>query len=256
MSSTERFGYEWEVYHQIDALHTYYREQFLNWVWPLTKADFQGRTILDAGCGIGRNSYWCALWGAQEVAAFDYDERTVAAARRNLSRFPAAQVYQHSIYALPWRDHFDIVLSIGVIHHLKHPEQAVAELCTTIKPGGQIVLWVYSSVGFERWLTLLNPLRTLVTSRLPAPLLHFLTYIISGPFYLWLRVGQPRHRYFQQLKGFRFSHVHNILFDQLLPDIAHYYTAEQARALLAGFNRVTVTAPPNGNGWVVRGFKQ
>ncbi len=254
-SSAERFGYEWDIYDRMDPHRQQYEEQFLNWVWPLSARDFEGRVVLDAGCGMGRNSYWCAQWEAQEVVAFDNDERTVAAARRNLNRFSTVHVERRSIYDLPWENRFDIAMAIGVIHHLTYPQQAVAALHTAVKPGGQVILWVYSVVGYERLLSVLNPVRERVTSRLPASLLHRLAYVVSVPFYGWLMVGRPQRRYFQQLRQFSFRHVHSILFDQLLPRVPRYYDEAGARALMSGFKDVTITVPPNGNGWIVRGVK-
>ena len=43
--------------------------------------------ILDAGCGMGRNSYWCLKHGAKEVTAFDNNLNTIKAAKKNLREF-------------------------------------------------------------------------------------------------------------------------------------------------------------------------
>ena len=54
LGSQERFGYEWNKFNKIVPK---YELQFLKWVFPLKKEDFKDKKILDAGCGIGRNSY-------------------------------------------------------------------------------------------------------------------------------------------------------------------------------------------------------
>lgn len=217
--------------------------------------DFKNKTILDAGCGMGRNSYWCLKWGARKVVAFDKDKRSIAAARKTLA-FPNAIVETHDIYNLPWRNKFDLALSIGVIHHLKDPARAVQQLRQTIKPGGELLLWVYSQVGFETTVKFLDPIRVHLTCKLPPRLLHALTYIISVPFYyIFLKLMRPTKPYYVQLRQFSVDHVHSIIFDQLLPDIANYYTKQEAINLLADFTDVTITTPPNGNGWIVRGKK-
>ena len=255
MSSSERFGYEWHRYDSVEPYATHYKQQFWNWMAPHEKDYIQGKSVLDAGCGMGRNSYWASKAGAASVAAFDLDERSIAAAKRTLADQPKATVEQQTIYTLPWREKFDLVFSIGVVHHLDDPKAAVAELAKTLIPGGELHLWVYSEVGYKKILPLLNCVRR-ITSRVPLPLAHAVTYFASIPFYyVYLPFLRPKRQYFDELHSYSFSHVHSILFDQLIPTIAHYYTKEQARELLSGLEDVEVFAPPNGNGWVVHGRK-
>ncbi len=255
MSSSERFGYEWDKYRSVAPYKENYKNQFLNWVSPLTPDFFKGKKILDAGCGMGRNSYWPLLWGAAEVVAFDKDERSVKAARENLAEFQNVKIVAHDIYNLPWENYFDFAFSIGVIHHLKEPKKAIAEIARALKSDGELLIWVYGSEGFEKILTILNPIRRHLTSKLPLPLLHLLSYVASIPFFVFLRIIPQRKLYFKQLRTFSFLHLHSIIFDQLLPDVANYFSQDEARDLLSDFRDVTVIHPPNQNGWIVRGVK-
>ncbi|MSR71093.1 MAG: glycosyltransferase [Candidatus Taylorbacteria bacterium] len=122
------------------------------------------------------------------------------------------------------------------------------------------VIWVddgSKDKSFESILKILNPIRTHVTSKLSLSLLHLLTYFVSIPFYLYLKIMRPSKPYFEQLRQFSFSHVHGIIFDQLLPDVANYFSESEAKNLLlnSGFKNVTIITPPNKNGWIVRGRK-
>ncbi|GAG51037.1 unnamed protein product, partial [marine sediment metagenome] len=122
MSSEDRFGFEWQKYCQLDPN---YEIQFKKWVYPLTKQDFVGKKVLDAGCGMGRNSYWAAQWGAHEIVAFDYDKRSIKAAQRNLEGLSNIKIEFKNIYQIDWHNEFDLVFSIGVIHHLENPKKAI-----------------------------------------------------------------------------------------------------------------------------------
>ena len=256
MSSSERFGYEWDKYSSLSEYKKNYRDQFLNWTFPLREEFYKGKKVLDAGCGMGRNAYWPLLWRASSLTAFEKDERSVTRAKENLKEFAHAKTEIRDIYDLPWRDEFDFAFSIGVIHHLKDPKRALTEIKKALRPGGEVLLWVYGSAGFEGILRILNPVRRYFTSKLPLPLLHALTYCVSIPFYyIFLKIFRPKKAYFRELSQFSFSHVHSIIFDQLLPDVANYYTEAEARNLLSEFEGVTVTVPPNKNGWIVRGKK-
>ncbi len=254
MASEERFGYEWDTYSALDAQ---YEGQFLNWTKPLAKEDWEGKDVLDGGCGMGRNSYWPLRYGARSVVAFDNDDRSVAAARATLAPFKNAEVVKRDFSDIDWREQFDIAFSIGVIHHLRRPELALKNLVMALRPGGKLVVWVYSREGNEWIVRYVNPIRLHITSKLPLPLVHFISYVCSIPLYLFVRLFRGPTPYLKQLSQFKFWHVHSIVFDQLIPAVANYWSREEveslARALaLSSFD---VHAPDNKMGWILCGTK-
>ena len=96
-------------------------------------------------------------YGASGGVAFDLDERSLAAARANLKAFPQVQVEAASIYDIPYEDRFDIVFSIGVVHHLDDPERAIRQLAKAAKPGGQVLVWLYGRENLGFYVNLLSP---------------------------------------------------------------------------------------------------
>lgn len=250
--SSDRFSREWTTYREI--LPTY-EGQFRRWVHPLSPESFRGRSVLDAGCGTGRNSYWPLLYGASQVEAFDAAPETVEVARRNLASFPNATVRCGSIYDLDERDRYDIVLCIGVIHHLERPREAVRRLFDAVRPGGTLLLWVYGYEGNEWIVRCVNPLRA-VASRLPYGVVDPLARALSLPLHLWAKAAGRRHPYFRALGGFSLRHVHSIVVDQLIPRIARYWKRDEALALLEGIPATGVAAHRvNRNSWTVTGTK-
>lgn len=254
MSSSQRFGYEWDRYSWVTKD---YEKQFLNWTSPLTPSDWKGKRILDAGCGMGRNSYWPMKWGASSLIAFDFDERSVNRAKETLKDFSNVQVQFKSIYDISWKDEFDVTFSIGVIHHLRDPQLALMHMITALKSGGKLLIWVYGYEGNEWIVRYVNPVRIHITSKLPLSLVHFLSYFCSVPLYLYIKIFRPSNKYLTQLRSFDFWHVHSIVFDQLIPDIANYWKKEEVLALVGSLplSEVTVFAPPNGSGWILMGTK-
>jgi SAM-dependent methyltransferase len=252
MASGERFGYEWERYNEIIPEH---ETQFIRWVAPLQAADFAGKTILDVGCGNGRNLNWPLRYGAARAVGIDVDDRTLEAARKNLSSFPQADIRRCSAYDLTDENLYDIAFSIGVIHHLERPQEAVNNMARAAKHGGKVLLWVYGYEGNELLVPLVNTFRKILVP-LPPVVSNALSYILTAPLWLWLKIVPQSKPYWKLLSGFSFTHVRGIVLDQLLPKVANYWKREEAMKLLqdAGLTDVIATRV-NGMSWTVIGTK-
>jgi SAM-dependent methyltransferase len=251
--SPERFGYSWDKYAEILPDH---EEQFRRWTYPLTPEDWRGKRFLDGGCGIGRNSFWPLGYGAASALLIDVDERSLGRARANLAGFPQAEIRYHSLYEPIEPGGFDIAFSIGVVHHLEHPERAVARLAEAVGPGGQVLIWLYGreNNGWIVWLV--TPLRRLLFSWLPLPLVDGLSWPATGLLWLMLRLGLSRIEYFRLIRRFSFRHLRAIVFDHMIPKIALYYREHEAVALLRAAGLVEVTAHwVNEMSWTVIGRK-
>ena len=130
--SPDRFGYSWSIFSEILAEH---REQFIRWTAALPCNVWKGAQILD---------FW--LWDRSQHplgdvggrrgsgVAFDIDDRSLAAARKNLNTYPTINVRNQSIYDIPEENYFDIAFSIGVIHHLAEPEAALRQRSVQSSP--------------------------------------------------------------------------------------------------------------------------
>jgi SAM-dependent methyltransferase len=252
MASTERFGYEWDKYSYIDQK---YEDQLENWLGPVNKDYFLNKTILDAGCGMGRNSYWSLKWGAKKLIAFDFDHRSVNRAKETLKEFgDKAEVIYKSIYEINWKQSFDIVFSIGVIHHLKDYEKALNNLYQSLKPGGKMIVWVYGREGNEWIVRLVDPIRKNITSKLPLPIVHFLSYFCSIPLYLFVKIFRGPSGYLKQISSFKFKHIHSIVFDQLIPEVANYWPKQEINEIFSKINGIkdfSINRPNNNLGWTI-----
>src|SRR5215472_6083306 len=251
--SSERFGYSWDHYSEILPEH---EEQFLRWTSILERDDWRGARFLDAGCGIGRNSYWPLTYGAAGGLANDLDDRTLARARANLSRFPSMEVRRESIYEIAEENVFDIVFSIGVIHHLDDPEAAVARLARAAKPGGRVLVWLYGRENNGWIVHIFHPLQRVLFSRLPLRVVHALSWPLTAALWLLLRLGLQHLEYFRLIRRFSFDHLRAIVFDQMIPRITRFYTRERAIELMqkAGLDSIEAIWV-NEMSWTVCGRK-
>ncbi|MEO5327868.1 MAG: class I SAM-dependent methyltransferase [Magnetococcus sp. THC-1_WYH] len=252
--SPDRFGYSWNIFTELSEIQG---EQFIGWTSALPEDLWQGARFLDVGCGMGRNTVWALQKGAGPGVAIDVDERSLASARRNTqNKTGGVEVRWMSAYEIDYTDQFDIVFSIGVIHHLKRPERAVRNMVKATKPGGRVLVWLYGRENNGWIVYLFNPLRRILFSRLPIGVTHGLSWVLSGILWLMLRLGWGRLPYHDLLRRTTFKHLKHITFDHMLPQIALYYRREEAEALLkqAGLTDIR-TVWVNEMSWSVCGKK-
>jgi cyclopropane fatty-acyl-phospholipid synthase-like methyltransferase len=96
-----------------------------------------GDRILDIGCGPGMMAPYLP---DSEYVGFDASPKYIDRAKRRFPqmRFVCQRVSQ---YSLVERDHFDVVLALGVLHHLDDTEaETLFKIAhDAMKPGGRLV---------------------------------------------------------------------------------------------------------------------
>jgi SAM-dependent methyltransferase len=251
--SEDRFGFQWAEYAELRPEH---EEQFRRWSAPIPVEDWRGKRFLDVGCGMGRNSHWPMIFGAASGVAIDLDERSLASARRTLAPWRGVEVRAMSAYEIEYRDAFDIVFSIGVIHHLAEPARALKRMVQAARPGGRVLIWVYGYEGNEWLVRYFDPLRRRVFARLPIGITHALSTLLTALLWLALRLGFGRSGYMRLIRGFRFRQLRNIVFDQMLPRIANYWRRDEVEALMgnAGLTDIRIEAV-NDMSWSAVGVR-
>jgi SAM-dependent methyltransferase len=266
-ADTQRsFGYQWTAFHDmVDA----FREDFLTYVHPAGPDFFRGKRGLDAGCGFGRHAYYAAAFGA-EVVGVDFSE-AIEAAARNTAGLGGVDLVQADLYHLPFQDAvFDFAYSIGVLHHLPDPEGGFRALLPLVKPGGLVMIWVYSST--RRALNAALETARTVTRRLPLALLHGLSAAAAcvdwggfiAPYRLARRLpalGPVAERWaFPRIKLYaRYPFQVSVAdwFDRLAAPRRHYYGRADLLGWAARADLADVVVSPTGKyGWRLCGRRR
>ena len=112
----------------------------------------QSDRILDVGCGPGSMVPYLPK---SEYVGFDANPDYIQQAQR---RFPEAHFTcdQVNEYNLPQSEYFDIVIALGILHHLDDPEavQLFRMARRTLKPDGRLItsdgVWLASQSKFAR----------------------------------------------------------------------------------------------------------
>jgi SAM-dependent methyltransferase len=244
--TAQSFAYEWE---RFGALRPEWEANFWRYMSPLSAADLAGQRVLDAGCGSGRHAYHAGRAGAT-VFAVDLGE-SVDVAYRNTTGLANVHVVQADLRRLPFRgETFDRVYSLGVLHHLPDPYTAFRGLLPYLRAGGEIRVYLYWALedapAWQRTLLDGVTMTRRITTRLPHPLLHLLSYPIAaaafGCFVIPNRVlsrWERTHALAEKLPlgqyaGYPFRVCVNDQFDRFSAPIERRYTRAEVLSWMKG----------------------
>ena len=182
------FGFQWHRYQKTQLDHDELRESERHFLakTALRPEDLKGKLVLDVGCGMGRFAEVATRWGAR-VVGVDLSAAAEVAAKNLADRDFVA--FQADVFALPFApESFDIIYSIGVLHHTPDCEAAVKALDKYLKPGGLLVVWLYS--GYNKWYRFSDFWRR-YTHRMKPKTLHRILKV-AVPFFYNLQQGLKR----------------------------------------------------------------
>jgi SAM-dependent methyltransferase len=228
---------------------------------PLLSADdVRGRVIADIGSGTGRIANMLLDAGAAHVTAIEPSESYKVVAGNTAGRAERIEVIHGKGTEIPQNRNFDLVLSIGVLHHVQNPGPIVQAARRALKPGGTMFVWLYGREGNETYLALVEPLRA-ATMRLPHVVLEGLCYTLDLVAIGYTAVSRilplPMRQYMQTVYSRLAPDKRRlVIYDQLNPAYAKYYREDEARALLEdnGFRHVR-THHRHGYSWSVTGLR-
>jgi SAM-dependent methyltransferase len=205
----------------------YTEAQVLDWFAPLTPAEIRGRRVLEMGCGNASLMVHVARWGPAQLDGIDLGG-SVDSARANLAASGAQgwNVIRADLVSFASAG-YDVVYSIGVLHHLGEPRAGFDAVLRNTRRGGRFHCWVYAREGNGVVIALVDPLRR-VASRLPWWLTKYgLATPLAFPYYLyakllraaprwpWLRAA-PLYDYSLWIAEREFAFFRHVAFDQLV----------------------------------------
>ena len=182
------FGFQWHRYQKTQLDHDELRESERHFLakTALRPEDLKGKLVLDVGCGMGRFAEVATRWGAR-VVGVDLSAAAEVAAKNLADRDFVA--FQADVFALPFApESFDVIYSIGVLHHTPDCEAAVKALDKYLKPGGLLVVWLYS--GYNKWYRFSDFWRR-YTHKMKPKTLHGILKV-AVPFFYNLQQGLKR----------------------------------------------------------------
>jgi SAM-dependent methyltransferase/uncharacterized protein YbaR (Trm112 family) len=227
-------------------------ELFRDWIAPVDPESFRGKLLLEPGCGMGRWLCVAARYGPRALIGVDYSTVAYTAAH-NVSHLENVHVVRADILRLPLKKRIEMIYCLGVVHHTPDPARTFDTLVETLGPDGVLTVWVYGAEN-NGWITrLITPLRRHVTSKLPHRLLGVLSILLALPLYglaaAAKRMRLPYCEYLRYLRRYPFRYMSHIVYDHLVPEIAHYLPRAELDRWVAKHGLHAQLSSRNGNSW-------
>ncbi|MDA8243094.1 MAG: class I SAM-dependent methyltransferase [Elusimicrobia bacterium] len=233
---------------------------FKDWIYPFSIEDFRGKDVLEGGCGGGQHTAFVAEYARSVTAA---DLNAVDVAKEHNRGKANVSFVEADIAEMDLGRQFDVVFCIGVVHHTDDPDKTVRNLARHTRPGGRLILWVYSKEGNALVEHAVEPLRKLLLAGMSresllrlSRLITLLMYVPIYTVYLLPLRFLPFYEYFGNFRRMTFYRNALNVFDKLNAPQVQFISGERARGWLPEkeFRDVHIS-PYKGVSWRVSGTK-
>jgi SAM-dependent methyltransferase len=264
--TADAFARSWNDQHTPSV---YTRAQFEEWFRPIDPAALKGKSVLELGFGNGSLLNHVGACGPARLVGVELGD-TLARTRANLAHLPAGMLELHRAdLTTVSLGTFDYVYCIGVLHHLKVPEEGFRAVLRHTRPGGHFHCWVYGEEGNAVVIRLVDPIRRVV-SRFPWWLTKYgVALPLAVPFFAYakslrhmpkeLAERLPIGAYSRWIGEREFGFAHHVAFDQLVTPETSYIS----RATIDRWLRHPDVDPAsvyvlqrNGNSWKFGGRRR
>ena len=217
---------------QFDAIYRHWlahgtsrREEFLTMC--------RGRKVLEVGCGIAVDGRFLSENGI-DYQAVDISLESLKLANAHFRQNNLKRRFTNAdARRLPFRDGtFDLVYSIGVLHHVPDTPAACREVARVLRPGGTLRVMFYNRHSYHY----------MFVSNVVSPLIWFLLHLPFGD--RLARKGPPKLRSMYEISrehGFSVRRLLNVSTDTSeagednFNPHSSFYTENEMRGLFDGF---------------------
>jgi len=220
----------------------------------------QNKLIADIGAGTGRITNLLLTLGAKKVYAIEPSSSFDILKNNTIENVHKIEYINSTGDSIPESIEVDIVLSIGVLHHIPEPHSVIRKAYSILKDNGKIIIWLYGREGNLIYLAVFNLFRK-ITTQISHKKLLTISKLLIAPLnlygFLCKYIPLP-------MKKYMVNHINKLdddaklitIYDQLNPCYSKYYTRKEAILLLSkeGFKNVKIYHR-HGYSYTVQGEK-
>ncbi len=221
---------------------------FKDWIFPVTLEDFRENEVLECGCGGGQHTSFVAPYAKHHTAI---DLNTIDIAQQRNINATNVTFLESDITSMDLNKQFDIVFSIGVLHHTDDPNAAFKNMAKHTKSGGKTIVWVYSKEGNVLVEYIVEPIRKLFLRHLSRTTLLKISKVITGMLYFFVYTIYclplkflPFFEYFGNFRKLSFARNCLNVFDKLnAPQVAFIsYDRIKKWFIENGYEKINITS--------------
>ncbi len=243
------FGEEWKAYDKILPEHEALFKQYFDLIDIET---LKNKRVCDLGSGAGRFSYFLAPL-CRELVCVDFSD-AIFVTRKNLRDRNNVLFFRCDIKRLPFRDDsFDIVCSLGVLHHL--PTPCLNEVRALKRFAPELLIYLYYSLDnrplYYRWLLgVVNAIRLTVSRIRSTTFRKAFSVTVAATVYVplvWLgrlldiaNVGKHVPLY-EGYKDLGFKQIEQDVYDRFFTRIEQRVSRKEIEGLRDTFRQVIVS---------------
>jgi len=231
---------------------------FKEWISPHKLDIFSNKNVLECGCGGGQHSNIIAQYSKQLTAV---DLNTIDIAKKRNAHHNNITYVEEDIATMDLGKKYDIVISIGVVHHTDNPEKTVENMKKHLANGGLLILWVYSDEGNSLVKNWVEPIRKKYLIYKNRKQLIRLSKIITMAMYIpiysiyMLKIKRlPYYEYFENFRKMSFYRNMLNVFDKLNAPQTDFISYASAKRFVSDLKKSKVL-PYKGVSWRISGIK-
>ena len=115
------------------------------------KFNFDNKNVLDAGTGTGHRIVNVALnYKKTHFLGLDFSKKSIQFAQKLAKKNQVVNIEFHVANLLKKinsKQKFDVILSMGVLHHLSNPDKGLKNILSVLKKNGILFLYLYGKLG-------------------------------------------------------------------------------------------------------------
>jgi SAM-dependent methyltransferase len=259
--TADAFAFSWN---NLPPGSAYTEDQVADWLSPIGEKEIRGARVLEMGCGNGSLMLHVLRWAPEWLDGIDLGSAVVSATNNlKASGFCNWSVHQDDMTSHESAG-YDLVYSIGVLHHLEDPKLGFDSVVRNTRAGGRFHCWVYAREGNAVVVRFVDPIRRVAT-HLPWWLIKYgLATPLVCPFFVYAKLlaalprwqlfaSWPLYEYSLWIARREFAFFRHVAFDQLVAPRTVYVDRATIEGWLGGHDRIVPHSAyiimRNGNSW-------